>query len=80
MTIGLPDSWVSYPAEQALYQVPVRYDNYLPEASFRFHLTMDTLALGYEIPVITALSGLAPVSIKTCPAHQNYNRYAVLTS
>jgi len=41
----------------------------LPSASFRFHLTMDTLAFGYEIPVITALSGLAPVGNSVCPAH-----------
>ncbi len=27
-------------------------------ASFRFHLTVDALAFDYEIPVITALSGL----------------------
>jgi hypothetical protein len=58
MTFGLPDSKVSYPAEQAFYQVSVRRVNCLPSASFGFHLTMDTLAFGYEIPVITAPWGL----------------------
>ena len=79
MTIELPDSGVSYPAEQALYLVSVRYDNYLPSASFRFHLTMDTLAFDYEIPVITALSGLAPCSVKTCPAQSGRKRLTPLS-
>ncbi|MBN1190402.1 MAG: hypothetical protein JXA46_11665, partial [Dehalococcoidales bacterium] len=30
----------------ALYAVPVRQAGILPPASFRFHLTMDTLAFG----------------------------------
>ena len=30
-------------------------------ASFRFHLTMNTLAFGYVIPAIRAYSGLPPV-------------------
>lgn len=32
--------------------VPVRRTNGLPRASFRFHLTMDTLAFDYAIPAI----------------------------
>ena len=56
--LGLPDSWVSYPAEQALYQVSVCHNKYLPAASFRFYLTIDTLAFDYGIPVIKAPSGL----------------------
>ncbi|MCB0595972.1 MAG: hypothetical protein KDD28_17900, partial [Phaeodactylibacter sp.] len=35
-------------------------------APFRFHLAMDTLALGYKIPAITALSGLKALSLRTC--------------
>jgi hypothetical protein len=69
MTIGRPDPKLSYPAKTALYQVSVRRNKSLPSASFRFHLTMDTLAFGYEIPVITALSGLAPAGNSVCPAH-----------
>ena len=55
---GRPDSMVSYPAEQALYQIPVRHIKFSPSDSFRFHLTMDTLAFDYGIPTITAPSGL----------------------
>ena len=32
------------PSKSALYAVPVRRFGTLPKASFRFHLTMDTLA------------------------------------
>ena len=41
----------------------------LPTASFRFHLTMNTLALGYVIPAIRAYSGLAPVRQCSCRAY-----------
>ena len=50
------------PTGIALYEVSVRQTRCLPPASFRFHLTMDTLALGYAIPAIRARSGLAPGS------------------
>jgi len=62
MTLGLPDPKVSYPERQALYPISVRQINFLSSASFRFHLTMDTLAFDYEIPVIEALSGLVILS------------------
>jgi hypothetical protein len=58
MTIGHPDSWVSYPGEQAFYPVSVRHNKVLPTASFRFPVARDTLAFGFKIPVITALWGL----------------------
>jgi hypothetical protein len=58
MTIGRPDSWLSYPERQALYPVSVRLVNNLPTAAFGFCLTTDTLAFDYKIPVITALLGL----------------------
>ena len=51
-----------YPRAYALYEVSVRQTRCLPQASFRFHLTMDTFALGYAIPAIRVRSGLAPVS------------------
>jgi hypothetical protein len=34
----------------AFYAVPVRQTEGLPSASFRFHLTMDTLAVRLEVP------------------------------
>ncbi|OUP26301.1 hypothetical protein B5F25_20610 [Bacteroides sp. An19] len=50
------------PRSHALYEVSVRQTRCLPPASFRFHLTMDTLAFSYMIPAIRAHWGLAPVS------------------
>ena len=38
-------------------------------ASFRFHLTMDTLAFDYAIPAIRACSGLPPVRQCSCRAY-----------
>jgi hypothetical protein len=58
MTIGLPGQWASYPEGQALYPVSVRQNKCSPSASFRFPVTRDTLAFGFKIPAITALSGL----------------------
>jgi CRISPR-associated Cas5-like protein len=46
----------------AFYPVSVRRYKFLPTASFRFPITWDTLALGYEIPVISALLGLVAFS------------------
>jgi len=37
----------------------------LPTASFRFPVVRDTLAFGYKIPVITALSGLGELLPRT---------------
>ena len=42
----------------------------MPPASFRFQLTMDTLALGYVIPAIRAYSGLPPVRQCSCRAYK----------
>ena len=44
MTTGPPRPWPGYPTAPALYPVPVRRVRVLPSASFRFHLTVDTLA------------------------------------
>ena len=41
-----------------------------PSTSFRFHLTMNTLALGYVIPAIRAYSGLSPVRQCSCRAYK----------
>ena len=59
-----------YPCLPALYQVPVPRANRLPPASFRFHLTMDTLAFGCNLPTIRAVWGLAPVRVRSCWANQ----------
>ena len=44
MTIGPPRSLPGYPTAPAFYPVPVHRVRVLPSASFRFHLTVDTLA------------------------------------
>ena len=44
-TFGLHRFQPTYPYFPALYVVPVRQTKGLPTASFRFHLTMDTLAV-----------------------------------
>ena len=51
------------------YQVSVRRVRCLPTASFRFHLTMDTLAFGCSLPAVRAAWGLAPVRIRSCWAN-----------
>ena len=79
MIIGLLDLGINYPSGQALYQVSVRYIKSLPSASFRSHFTVDTLAFGYRIPIITAPAGLSPCGTDTCPAHPKYHLYEVLT-
>ena len=40
--------------------VPVRRTNGLPGASFRFHLTMDTLAFGYALGAIPCARDFHP--------------------
>ena len=44
MTTGPPRPWPGYPTAPALYPIPIRRVRVLPSASFRFHLTVDTLA------------------------------------
>ena len=67
-TLTVPNSYralicdATLPQSYALYEVSVRQTRCLPQASFRFQLAMDTLALGCMIPAIRAHSGLAPVS------------------
>ena len=47
-----------------MYVISVRRARILPSASFRFHLTVDTLAAQLTVPVIRVRRGLAP------PSHQ----------
>ncbi|QAT43247.1 CRISPR-associated protein Cas5 [Aminipila luticellarii] len=49
--------------------ISVRQIGDLPLASFRFHLTMDTLALSYTLPTTRACLGLSPVRLHPCWAH-----------
>jgi hypothetical protein len=49
--------------------VSVRQTGSLPPASFRFLVTKDTLAFGYVLGTINPHSGLAPVRLRPCRAH-----------
>ena len=69
IVIGLPLLMQCCPHLSALYQVLVHRANLLPLASFRFHLAMDTLAFGCNLPTIRAVWGLAPVRIRSCWAN-----------
>ncbi len=54
----------------ASYVVSIRRTSVLPSASFRFHLTMDTLAVRLAVPLAgPALDFHQPV-IAPCRAHQ----------
>ena len=70
IVIGLLLPLQHYPCLPALYQVLVHRANRLPPASFRFHLTMDTLAFGCSLPTIWAVWGLAPVRVRSCWANK----------
>ena len=43
------------------FMISVRQVKVLPPASFRFHLTMDTLALGYSLPATGRLRDFHPL-------------------
>ena len=70
IVIGLLLPLQHYPCLPAFYQVLVHRANRLPPASFRFHLTMDTLAFGCNLPTIRAVWGLAPVRVRSCWANR----------
>jgi hypothetical protein len=57
------------PAVPASYAVSVRQAGNLPQASFRFHLTVDTLAFLANASHYQVRSGLTPYSELTCLAH-----------
>ena len=69
IVIGLLLLVQHYPCLPAFYQVLVHRANRLPPASFRFHLTMDTLAFDCNLPTIRAVWGLAPVRVRSCWAN-----------
>ena len=56
--------------------VRVPQAGFVPLASFRFHLAMDTLAFGLHLVVTCPCRGLAPPYEVPCPAH-NKNPYCV---
>ena len=64
------------PYLSALYKVLVHRDNLLPPASFRFHLAVDTLAFGCNLPTIRAVWGLAPVRVRSCWANNRRPHFA----
>ena len=72
IVIGLLLLMQHYPCLPAFYQVLVHRANRLPPASFRFHLTMDTLAFGCNLPTIRAVWGLAPVRVRSCWANKRW--------
>ena len=74
IVIGLLLPLQHYPCLPALYQVLVHRANRLPPASFRFHLTMDTLAFGCSLPTIWAVWGFAPVRVRSCWANNRRDR------
>ena len=55
----------------ASYVLPVRQASVLPSASFRFHLTVDTLAVRLMIPPAGVIGVLHSLASAPCRAHQN---------
>ncbi|HBV86414.1 MAG TPA: hypothetical protein DEF42_07125 [Desulfosporosinus sp.] len=49
--------------------ISVRQTGSLPPASFKPHLAMGALALGYVLGTINPHSGLSPVRLRSCRAH-----------
>src|SRR5699024_3451721 len=54
----------------ASYMISVRQTRGLPKASFRFHITMDTLAIDYALTATRSRSGLTPVRVRPCWANK----------
>ena len=71
-------TWVAVlPSCITLYEISVRQTRDLPvvslfphPASFRFHLTMDTLAFGYILPTTGRIRDFNP--LETCAARRTY--------
>ena len=78
IVIGLLLLLQHYPCLPAFYQVLVHRANRLPPTSFRFHLTMDTLAFGCNLPTIRAVWGLAPVRVRSCWANKKDDQYLLV--
>src|SRR5699024_9811200 len=63
-------SFATLPSYVASYMVSVRQTRGLPKASFRFHITMDNLAVDYVLTATSSHSGLAPVGVRPCWANK----------
>lgn len=74
-TFGLQRFQPPYPYFPALYVVSVRQVRGLPTASSRFHLTMDTLALGYSLPATGRLRDFHP--LEYAPAGRSGRRLTI---
>src|SRR5690625_2215872 len=57
------------PSVTASYAISVRQASALPAASFRFHLTMDTLAVRLTVPPAGSVGDLHPQVSAPCRAH-----------
>ena len=53
--MGFAPFWLAHPSDHASYTLRVPQTRVLLTASFRFHLTMNTLAVQLKVPVTTAL-------------------------
>ena len=69
------------PSYMTLYEISVRQTRDLPvvslfphPASFRFHLTMDTLAFGYILPTTGWIRDFNP--LETCAARRTIEKNA----
>src|SRR5699024_6036472 len=64
----------------ASYMISVRQTRGLPRASFRFHITMDTLAFGYVLTATRSHSGLSPIRVRPCWANKRGTSISTSTS
>ena len=69
-------SLAALPSIPASYVISVRQTRGLPTASFRFLLTVDTLAFSYVLTAIWSHSGLSPVRV--CPCWANKKKQILL--
>jgi len=68
-------SSATLPSIPASYVISVSQIRGLPTASFRFRLTVDTLAFSYALTTIWSCSGLSLVRVRLCWAHTEKTRH-----
>jgi len=61
------ESFASLSRQWAIYLMAIRRADALPAASFRFHLTMDTLAVRLVVPLAGSTGDLHPQVIRPAP-------------
>ncbi|NOQ86693.1 MAG: hypothetical protein GQ554_07430 [Deltaproteobacteria bacterium] len=59
----------------ASYTIPVRQASALPAASFRFHLTVDTLAVKLTVPPVGSVEDFHLPVGAPCRAHKKKTNY-----